>query len=45
LWLAREIEDGTQILRHLVEALGGALAVQARGDEDLTVAANFWICD
>jgi signal transduction histidine kinase len=45
LWLAKEIEDGTQILRHLVEALGGALAVQARGDEDLTVAANFWICD
>jgi hypothetical protein len=45
LWLAKEIEGKTEILKYLVEALGGALTVQGHGDRSLTVAANFWMAD
>jgi len=45
LWLAKEIEGKIEILRYLVEALGGALTVHGHGNRSLTVAANFWMCD
>ncbi len=45
LWVVKEIESKTETLKHLVEALGGALTVHSQGDHALIVAANFWMCD
>ena len=44
-WLVKEIESKTEILKHLVEALGGALTVHGRGDQALGVAISFWMSD
>jgi len=43
--LAETLERSNESLRHRFEALGGGLSAQSHSDQNLTIAANFWIGD